>query len=214
MNSVPIVPRRPRCTPTRSRRRARRRRRGREAGTENADVDAIQTSASGATPPRPIAPIQNRREYAPRRIARAASSWPSVGLGVNTCSSSRIPRCASAANASVKRQRANRVRTSPRRRWPRRASQRAAFGRRLRDEIDRAVRALPEIARESLCEQESRVGRRAECGRHRERREPHQRVRPSRADSRRTQSDAMPLCAVSRNAPRASHDDQFGRVRM
>ena len=29
-----------------------------------------------------------------------------------------------------------------------------------------------------------------------------------------TQSDASAPCAVSRNAPRASHDDQFGLVRM
>ena len=53
--------------------------------SENADDEAaaIETSASGRTQPKPMAPIQNSRAYAPFRIARTASSCPSVELGVS-----------------------------------------------------------------------------------------------------------------------------------
>src|SRR4051794_8924209 len=62
-------------------------------------VSAINTS--GATPPSPSAPHQNNLLYAPFTIARTASSWFSVALGVKRFSDTRMSKCSDVAKPSV-----------------------------------------------------------------------------------------------------------------
>ena len=144
-----------------SRRRARAARRRRRSAADAA-AERQQQRRSAARPPPTIAPPQNRRAYAPRRIAPTASSWCRVGLGVSRFSNEQDqPRC----DHHRGRERHRRARGP--RRLPAAADERdasssdaapSATACAIRSNV--AVRPLPEIAREPLREQEPGVARR------------------------------------------------------
>ena len=215
-NSAPIAPPRPRCTPTRSRRRARRARPAtssdeREAG----DRREPDEQRAARAPPRPSAPIQNscavgavanraHRQLVVERRARREQVLEQRG---SPGARARANASVSASARIVSASRAGDDRDEQHRR--------AAFGRGLRD-ADRSWCAGPARDRARV---PARTGSPCRPSR---RAPPASPAAPARRARRRPaepvaaapRASAIALCAVSRNAPRASHDVQFGRVRM
>ena len=146
-------PPRPTCIPTRSCRRARGWRR-RAAHPAAARTRAPRQS----TRPR----RQSRRPRTAARRRRGGSRRPRaarwrVGFDASRFSNTITPTCTSIDTISVIASDARESRIAEAREQRRQQQHRRAFDNRLREQIERGVRSLPEVARQSLREQETGV---------------------------------------------------------
>ena len=153
MRAARSGPPRPTRTPTRSCRRARgwRRRAAHPAAASTRAAATIDTTATA------IAPPQNSLAKAPRRIASTASWRWRVWFDASRFSNTITATCTSIETISVTREGARESRIAEAREQRRQQQHRRAFDNRLREQVEGRERSLPEVARQSLREQEAGV---------------------------------------------------------